>query len=492
MPKTFFISTSIPYVNANPHIGHALEFVQADVLARYRRQRGEDVFFLTGTDDNALKNVQAAEAAHVPVEEWVDEHAEVFKKLARELNISNDDFIRTSKEKRHILGAQKLWLSCKKEDIYKKKYRGLYCVGCEVFKTEKELVKGECPEHPGKKLEEVEEENYFFRLSKYQSELENLIESNKFKIIPESRRNETLQFIKSGLQDFSISRSRERAKNWGVEVPSDPSQIMYVWVDALSNYINALGYAENDEKFKKYWEKGGEIVHVIGKDIIRFHTLYWPAMLLSAGVRLPGTVFAHGFLTVEGQKMSKTIGNVVNPLEVVQKYGTEPTRYYLLREVSPYEDGDFSIRKFEERYNADLANGLGNFTARVLTLAADANIRINANDAKLENVVDEKIQETRKLVYQKLEEFKFNEALAAIWDLISFGDAYVNDKKPWDTAIVKDQRSKIILNLVIILDNVAALLKPFLPETAEKITSAIAWEGDSLRAKKIGSLFPRL
>lgn len=486
--KTFFISTSIPYVNADPHIGHALEFVQADVWARFHRQKGEDVFFLTGTDDNALKNVQAAEAAGIPVKQWVDAHAEVFKKLARELNVSNDDFIRTSKEERHQLGAQKLWLACKKEDIYKKKYRGLYCVGCESFKTGKELINGECPEHPGKKLEAVEEENYFFHLSRYQEELEQLIGSDKFKIIPESRRNETLQFIKSGLQDFSISRSRERAKNWGVPVPGDDAQIMYVWFDALSNYINALGYADNGEKFKKYWEKGDKIVHVIGKDINRFHAVYWPAILLSAGVRLPSTVFVHGFLTVDGQKMSKSVGNVVNPLEVIQKWGAEPTRYYLLREIPAYEDGDFSLRKLKERYNSDLANGLGNFTARVLTLAHGQEFDSDG----VEETVDEKIKATRTIVSQKLSEFKFNEAIGAVWDLISFGDAYVNEKKPWDTSVAKDQRSRIILNLVIILDNVAALLKPFLPETSEKITKAIAWDGDKLRVQKTAPLFPRL
>ena len=500
MSKTFFISTSIPYVNAAPHIGFALELVQADVLARVRREKGDDVFFLTGTDENALKNVQAAEAAGVAVQKWVDEHSEVFKKLTKAINISNDDFIRTSKEKRHILGAQKLWLAClaprdpaqpdKKEDIYKKKYRGLYCVGCEVFKTEKELVDGECPEHRQKKLEIIEEENYFFRLSKYQEKLEQLIESNKFRIIPESRRNEILKFIKFGLEDFSISRSRERAKGWGVEVPGDPSQIIYVWFEALSNYINALDYADNGEKFKKYWEESGEIIHMIGKGINRFHTVYWPAMLLSAGVRLPSTVFVHGYVTINGQKISKSFGNVVDPFYTIKRYGVDATRYYLLREIPAYEDSDFSIQKFEARYNADLANGLGNFAARVLTLANQH--EFSTNDTNIDKEIEDKIAETKKIVNQKLEEFKFNEALAAIWNLIAFGDAYVNEKKPWDASIVKDQRSRVILNLVVILDNVAALLKPFLPATAEKITQSIEWEGERLRVQKIAPLFPRI
>jgi len=488
--KTFFISTSIPYVNADPHIGYALELIQADVLARFRRERGQDVFFLIGTDDNATKNVEAAEKAGVPVSKWVSEHAETFKKTAAKLNISNNDFIRTSAEERHLKGAQKLWLACKKGDIYKKKYQGLYCVGCESFKTEKDLKNGECPEHPNKKLESIEEENYFFKLSNYEEKLQAFILENKLKIIPESRKNEILRFIESGLEDFSISRSKERAKNWGVPVPNDSSQIMYVWFDALSNYINALSYADSGENFRKYWEKGDEIIHVIGKDINRFHTVYWPAMLLSAGLRLPTSVFVHGFITSGGVKMSKSLGNTVNPLELTGKYGADAVRYYLLREISAYEDGDFSYEKFEARYNADLANGLGNFAARTLTLAESAVIKL---DTALEQSVDLEIKKAKKAVEENLDKFKFNEASAAIWELISFGDKYVNEKQPWNIRHqTSDFRLQTITNLIVILDNVAALLKPFLPETAEKITKAINWEGDKLQVKKIASLFPRL
>lgn len=485
--KTFFISTSIPYVNADPHIGHALEFVQADVLARFHREKKDDVFFLTGTDDNALKNVQAAERVGIPVKKWVAEHAEVFKKLLKALNISNDDFIRTSVDERHIKGAEKLWLACKKQgDISKETYSGLYCVGCEEFKTGKDLVNGECPEHPDKKLEEVEEENYFFKLSKYQKELEKLIESDKLKIVPESRKHEILNFIKFGLQDFSISRSRERAKNWGIEVPGDSSQIMYVWFDALSNYINALGYAEYSENFKKYWEKSDEIIHVIGKGINRFHTVYWPAMLLSAGLRLPSTVFVHGYVMINGQKISKSLGNTVDPFELIKKYGTDSLRYFLLREIPAYEDGDFSIKKFGNRYNSDLANGLGNFTARVLTLGEKLNGDINTLNV-LDSDVEIKIKDAQRIVYQRLSEFRFDYALEEIWNLIDFGDTYVDEKKPWET-----NDKKVIANLIIILDNIAALLKPFLPETSEKITQAIEWKGEKLNVKKIAPLFPRI
>ncbi|MDP3901434.1 MAG: methionine--tRNA ligase [bacterium] len=490
MAKTFYISTSIPYVNAAPHIGHALEFVQADSLARFARQYGKDVFFLSGTDDNALKNSQAAEVAGVPVKKWVDNHSAIFQKLLAELNISNDDFIRTSSEKRHILGAQKLWSSCRQEDIYKKKYSGLYCLGCEEFKQEKDLTDNECPEHPGKKLELVEEENYFFKLSNYQKQLEEIISTDKLKIIPESRKNEMLSFIKSGLDDFSISRSRERAKDWGVFVPGDDDQIMYVWFDALANYITALDYADDGEKFNKYWVRGDEIIHIIGKGINRFHSIYWPAMLLSAGVTLPKTIFIHGYLTIGGQKISKTLGNVIDPFEVIKKYGSDATRYFLLRETPSDGDGDFSYAKFEERYNADLANGLGNFASRVLTLGEKLG-KLAA--VEIDQKTADAIESARKLVTDRITDFKIHDALAAIWELISYGDKYVNDHKPWSADLAEVEKQKIIFNAAIILDNISALLQSFLPVAADKITSSICWASDDiLELRKLEILFPRL
>jgi methionyl-tRNA synthetase len=487
--KTFFISTSIPYVNAAPHIGHALEFAQADAVARFLRFRGGDVFFLTGTDDNALKNVQAAEAAGEPVQKFVDRHAETFKNLAAALLISNDDFIRTSRDGRHIRGAQKLWSACKKEDIYKKKYKGLYCLGCEEFKTPKDLTDGECPEHPGKKLETVEEENYFFKLSNYQKKLKQSLSSGELKIVPESRKNEMLAFVSEGLEDFSISRSAQRAKGWGVPVPGDPDQIMYVWFDALSNYINALGYADDDVKFQKYWTEAENVLHVIGKGINRFHTVYWPAMLLSAGLPLPKTVFVHGYLTVDGQKISKTLGNVFDPFEVVKKYGADATRYYLLREVSAYGDGDWSDAKFAERYNADLANGLGNLVARVFTLAEKhGDLPADLGKDVSEDVADA-IVSARKKIFAAMEEFRFNDALSGLWELVSFADKYVNDRKPWAQT---DNRTTLF-NAIVLIDNLAALLTPFLPETAKKITENINWkDGKTLHVHKINNLFPRI
>ncbi len=486
--KTFYISTAIPYVNSAPHLGHALEFTQADVLARLARARGKDVFFLSGTDDNAQKNVEAAKAAKIDTRAFVDKHATVFKQLLSDLSISNNDFIRTSTDERHIRGAQKLWDVCKKEDIYKKKYRGLYCSGCEEFKREQDLVSGECSEHPGKKLEAVEEENYFFKLSNYQKQIEDLLVSDKLRIIPVSRKNELLSFVREGLQDFSISRSRERVKDWGISVPGDDSQVMYVWFDALSNYINALGYADNTEVFQKYWQKGDEIAHVIGKGITRFHAIYWPAMLISAGVALPKTIFVHGYLTLAGAKISKTLGNVVDPFELIKKYGTDAVRYYLLREIASSEDGDYSEEKFIGRYNADLANGLGNLVSRVFTLAEKRGELANDIGADIEKEVTDKISASRDAVQKHIADLKFNEALASLWELVSFGDKFVNDRKPWAEA---DNRQTLV-NALTIIDNIAALLAPFLPQTTEKITKSITWTGDKVRVSKIAPLFPRI
>ena len=404
--KKFYITTALPYVNSAPHIGFALEIVQTDVIARYHRMLKEDVFFLTGTDENSLKNVQTAQKEGIKVKELVDRNAKRFYALKDCLNLSFDDFIRTTEE-RHIKGAQKLWLACEK-DIYKKRYKGLYCVGCEAFYKESELQNGLCPEHKTKP-EIVEEENYFFRLSKYQRQLKHIIETEQVKIIPQVRKNETLSFIDSGLEDFSISRSVKRAQGWGIPVPGDSSQIQYVWFDALSNYINALGYAENKDNFRRYWPAD---VHCIGKGILRFHTVYWLAILLSAGLSLPKTIFVHGYITVNGQKMSKSLGNVVDPFKLVEKYGADAVRYFLLREIPPVEDGDYTPEKFKVRYNADLAGGLGNLVARVIKMAEKINpkFRIQSTLDKSQNPkVKEIISKVQQKYKQALKEFRFNE-----------------------------------------------------------------------------------
>ena len=431
MEKKFYITNAIPYVNARPHIGHALEFVQSDVIARYHRQKGEEVLLLCGSDENALKNVQAAQIAGAPIQEFIDKNAKLFMDLAQKLNVQFDVFQKGSNQE-HYVSSQKLWELCAKSgDIEKRPYEGLYCVGCETFYTLAELdANQECFEHPGKKLEKVSEENYFFKLSHYQERLIDLIEKDELRIIPVIRKNEALAFLKQPLRDISISRSNERAKNWGVPVPGDNSQRQYVWFDALNIYQSGVGFGINEEKYKKWWPAD---IHVIGKGILRFHAVYWPAILLSAKLALPKTIFIHGYLTMNGQKMSKSLGNVVDPFELVEKYGTDAVRYFLLREIQPTEDGDFTIEKFEKRYNADLAGGLGNLVARVIVLAAKfknqkSNLKITIQNLKLNKVMGG----TKKKCKESIEEFKFNEALISIWQLISFCDEYIEETRPWE------------------------------------------------------------
>jgi methionyl-tRNA synthetase len=469
--KKFYITTAIPYVNAAPHLGFALEIVQADTIARYHRLLEEDVHFLSGTDDNALKNVQAAEEKKIPVKKLVKQNSDKFYQLKEALNLSFDDFIRTT-EKRHINGAQAFWLACRKEDIYKKKYKGLYCVGCETFYTKKDLVNGCCPEHKTKP-EVVEEENYFFKLSKYQSWLEEIIAKDELKITPEIRKNEVLAFIKRGLEDFSISRSKKRAHSWGISVPNDESQIVWVWFDALSNYITALDWQNQGKLFQKYWPAD---VHMIGKGISRFHAIYWPAMLKSARLSLPKEIFVHGYITVNGQKISKSLGNTIDPFELIKKYGTDPIRYYLLKEIPAYNDGDFSELRFKEVYNADLANGLGNLVARVAKLCEKADFEFKNSN---------KLIDWSKLG-QFLNEYRLNEALKFIWDKISEADHYLDKNKPW--LLTGNKLNEVLIDLVSKVKEISILLQPFLPKTAEKILKQ--FQGPKIKAGT--SLFPRL
>jgi len=472
--RKFFLTTAIDYVNAAPHLGHALEKIQTDVVARYHRLLNEEVIFLTGTDENSLKNVQAARKEGIPIKELVDRNAEKFQQLKECLNLSFDDFIRTTEE-RHIKGVQKLWKVCQ-EDIYKKTYQGLYCVGCEEFYKENELVDGLCPEHKTKP-ELVEEENYFFKLSKYQNQLKEIIEKDELKIIPQTRKNEVLSFINQGLEDICISRSSKRASGWGIDVPGDSSQKMWVWFDALSNYINAVGYGADEKKFKKFWPAD---LHVIGKGILRFHAIYWPAILLSANLSLPKNIFVHGYLTVDNQKMSKSLGNIVDPFELVKKYGADAVRYFLLREIPSTKDGDFTYQKFEERYNADLAGGLGNLVARVVTMADKvSDINYQASGGEIEKAVSD----TWEIYKKSLREFKFNETLIKVWELVSFCDRYIEKERPWEKS--EGERGPIINNLLFTIKNITEMLQPFLPETSGKIFQ-------QLETKKSEPLFPRI
>ncbi len=478
----FYITNAIPYVNAKPHIGHALEFVQSDTIARYHRQIGEDVLLLCGSDDNSLKNVQAAETLKIPVQELVDKNAKLFEELAEKLNVKFDVFQRGS-DPLHHKSSQKLWELCfQNGDIYKKKYTGLYCVGCELFYERGELNEnGECFEHPGKKLEEVSEENYFFKLSKYQKQLEEIINSNEIEIYSQKRKNEALAFLNKGLEDISISRSNERARNWGVDVPNDPTQKMYVWFDALNIYQSGIGFALDEKKYQKW---GPTNIHVLGKGIVRFHAIYWPAFLISAGLKLPESLFIHEYITVNGQKMSKSVGNVIDPIELIEKYGGESLRYYFLKYISPFSDGDFSEDKFKEVYNADLANGLGNLISRVAKLCETSNyVQMGSVSRVSEHLID------IKGYTEAMSEFRFNDALSFVWEKITRLDKFINDERPWD--LLKNQEPKIKSVLAHSADQIqeiGALLEPFLPETSKKIE-------DQFRGPKIISqspLFPRI
>lgn len=478
----FYLTTAIPYVNAKPHIGHALEFVQSDTIARYHKIIGDDVLFLCGSDENALKNVQAAEALGISPQSLVDQNAKAFEDLAKKLNVQFDVFQKGSDTKHH-LSSQKLWELCYKNgDIYKKSYKGLYCVGCEAFYTKGELDKnGGCFEHPGKKLEQVSEVNYFFKLSKYQNKLTKLLESNGYEIVPKFRKNEMISFLKSGLSDFSISRSNQRAKNWGVQVKEDETQRMYVWFDALNIYQSGIGFAIDDKKYKKWWPAD---LHVIGKGIIRFHAIYWPAILISAGLKLPKKLFVHEYITVNGQKMSKTIGNVIDPIPLIEKYGADALRYYFLAKISPFSDGDFTENKFKETYNSDLANGLGNLVARVAKLAQTSSyhqmVSANKEYGHLISIED---------YSDALSQFRFNDALAFVWKKIAQLDRFINNEKPWELLKTNDHRLKTILaHAIDQIQEIAILLEPFLPETSQKIEEQFS--GPKIKSQK--PLFPRI
>lgn len=478
----FYITNAIPYVNAPPHVGHALEFVQSDVITRYHKILGDDVLLLCGGDENALKNVQAAEQASIPVQEFVDRNTQIFYDLSKQLNVQFDIWQKGS-DKTHYMSSQKLWELCSKNgDIYKKSYKGLYCVGCEAFYTKEELNEnGECFEHPGKKLEEVEEENYFFKLSKYQSQLLKLIQSETLKITPSFRKNEMLSFLKQGLSDFSISRSNERAKNWGVPVPGDNTQRMYVWFDALNIYQSGIGFGADENKYKKWWPAD---VHVIGKGIIRFHAIYWPAILMSAGLEIPKSIFVHEYFTVDGQKMSKTLGNVIDPSVLIEKYGVDPLRYYFLAKFTPFSDGDFSEERLKEVYNADLANGLGNLVARVAKLCENTDYtQMGPKTEQSDHIL------TDEIYTNALSAYKFNEALSYVWQKITKVDQFINVEKPWEL-IKKDQdRAKSVLaHCVDQIQEIAILLTPFMPQTSAKISEQ--FKGPKIVSQQ--SLFPRI
>lgn len=474
--------TAIPYVNGRPHVGHALELVEADVLARHRRQRGDEVRFQTGTDDNALKNVQGAQAEGISTAEYVDRVAERFASLRDALDLSFNDFIKTSSDPRHRPGVEKLWAACAANgDLYRKSYSGLYCVGCEQFYTPQELTAdGLCPEH-GTAPELVEENNWFFRLSNYQDRLVELIASDRLKVEPATRKREVLSFIEAGLEDFSVSRSMERAHGWGIPVPGDAEQVIYVWFDALANYITAPGYGSDEATYEHWWSESDQRVHVIGKGIIRFHAVYWPAMLLSAGIRLPDTVFVHEYLTASGEKISKSAGNAEDPADIVAQYGTDALRWWMLSEVARAGDTDYTAERMVNRANEDLANNIGNLVNRSISM-------VNRYRAGIvQPVVDElpaaaalrrARQSASGTIDAALAEFDFRRAVEAVTAIGDEGNRFIEDVTPW--AMAKAERTSdapdegldaVLSELIATCLDIAESLRPFLPATADRIAS---------------------
>ena len=497
----FYLTTAIAYVNAPPHIGHALEFTQADVLARYHRLRGDDTYFLTGTDEHGVKIYETAKEIGMDTQEMVDKHAAVYESLKEVMNLSFDDFIRTT-QPRHKSGAKKIWKKMVESgDIYKDVYKGNYCVGCESYIPDKDLdEEGNCTIHK-KKPKLLEEENYFFKLSKYSDQIKAAIESDKLLVRPQSRKNEILNIIGDGLHDVSFSRPKD-VLPWGIDVPDDDSQVMYVWCDALSNYITAIDYENEGENFKKYWPCD---CHIIGKDILRFHAGIWIGMLLSAGVELPKSIYVHGFVTSGGQKMSKTTGNVVDPLEYIEKYGVDALRYYLMREIPTTDDGDFSHGRFLELHNSELANGLGNLVNRVVMMV-DRYVGGKAPAKTDGGELVEKISEIVRSYEGNFDRYDLRKACEDIVSLVDLGNKYIDDKKPWAMAKAEDDGlADVLYNLVEILRYIVILLVPIIPGTAEKIAQQIGldyskiafdieWGGieEGFPVKKEDALFPRL
>ncbi|MEW6407711.1 MAG: methionine--tRNA ligase [Patescibacteria group bacterium] len=470
----FYITTPIYYANAKPHIGHSYTTIAADVIARYNRMRGRDVFFLTGMDEHGTKIFQAAQKQKKELQVFCDEISAYFKSLWDSFSISYDDFIRTT-EKRHKNGVLIFLEKLKKAGvIYKGKYEGLYCDGCEKFLTEKELVGGRCQYHQ-KPPKKISEKNYFFKLSKFLPKVKNLIENDEIKILPENEKKEVLGLFKQNLEDFSISREKVK---WGIKFPYNKNQVTYVWVDALSNYITALGY-DRAENFKKFWPAD---LHLIGRDILKFHAVFWPAMLYACGEKLPKNLFVHGFFTVNGQKMSKSLGNVIDPNEMIKKYSSDGARYLIISQFPFGQDGDINAGRFDEKYNADLANNLGNLAARVTKLSEktkNQKPKTKTTNQKLEKLVLKNWEKYEKL----LNIFKIDEALDVIYIIINFINKYIDDIKPWELQKKDPEKfERAMFDLLEVLRHIGWMLNPYLPETSKKILEQLGvWEREKTR-----------
>lgn len=472
MKKHFFISTAIDYPNARPHIGHAYEKIVADVIARFKRLQGFNVHFSTGTDEHGLKIQRCAEREGKTPKEFVDGMSQHFKEMCKELGISYDDFIRTT-EKRHEKVAQavfkKLW---NKKEIYKDRYKGPYCVECETFYSKEDLIDGKCPVHK-KELDFVDEENYFFKMSKYRDKLVEHIKKNKNFIIPEPKRIEILNRLKERLKDLSVSRTSFK---WGIPVPIDEKHVQYVWLDALLNYISTIDYPDG-ENFKKFWPAD---VHLIGKDIVWHHTVIWGSILMALGLQLPKTVMVHGFITVEGQKMSKSLGNVVDPLALIDKYGPDVVRYYLLNEIPTFEDGDFSEARLIEKTNNELIANFGNFVYRVLSFLKanfDSKIPKHGELVKEDKALLAKVEKTKEAVCKAMEDYKLQDAIRAVFELSAEGNRYFQKKEPWAT-IKSDKRdcATALYVSVNVVRALATLFWPFLPFACERLWKQLKLE----------------
>jgi len=473
--KPLYITTTLPYVNASPHLGFALELIQADALARFTRLMGREVFFNTGTDEHGQKVAQKAESLGMDVQAYTDQYAAEYGKLRELLNLSYDSFVRTTSEE-HKIAATELWNRCTAAgDIYKKKYKGLYCVGDEMFLRDTDLVNGKCPNHPSMDPIEIEEENYFFALSNYTDKLRTYLQ-NPATIIPEWRREEAIAFVHNGLEDLSISRDSSRM-SWGIPVPNDESQVMYVWFDALTNYISGTGWPQEDGNFKKFWTEG-ETIQIAGKDQIRFQSIIWQAMLMSAKLSPSDTVFYHGFITSEGQKMSKSVGNVISPLELVEKYGTEAARFMLLKHVHATDDTDITWERLQDWYTADLMNGIGNLTARIMKLA----------ETHLEKPIERPAADGFSTEYTTaIDAFRMDQALEYVWRRIGELDEKITKTEPFKLVKTDSEAGKeLITELVVELYAIARMLNPFMPETNNAIKEAV------LENKKPENLFQRL
>jgi methionyl-tRNA synthetase len=461
-----YVTVAIPYVNARPHVGYALELVHADVLARTARARGDAVRFLGGTDEHALKNVLGAEAAGIPTQVFVDANADAFESLQETLDISFDDFIRTSRDPRHAPGVERLWRACaSRGDFYLRWYEGRYCTGCEQFYGPADLVDGCCPEHRTP-VELVAEENWFFRLSRYRDQLVDLVERRELDIVPNVYRNEVLAFLARGLDDISVSRSQDRARGWGLPVPDDPSQVIYVWWDALGNYVTALDYGGPGDAYLDWWEGADERVHVIGKGILRFHAVYWPAILLSAGEPLPTRLCVHPYLTAAGEKLSKSAGNTVDPSVVVDEVGVDAARWWFVRDVPRAADADFTLRRVADRSDEDLAHGVGNVVHRIVTMVQ----RLRDGRCPDEQPIG---SEAASRFDAAVRGYDLRAAAAVVRELVDETNRRVDETRPWELAAGSDELDRALGELVARARATGSLLAPITPDLAGRVADAL-------------------